>query len=181
MGRLALAKKNSSIPSSEGRRCGGRPSAFLRDPGATRRINHVALEVGTWTRLSRSMAGSSSFACGGGCRAWRSSTSATGSSLGRSVHQGTSRARRHEPGRACSSRRRRSRSSARRAWRRTTIVPASYSEAHADVAQLVEHQLPKLRVVGSSPIVRSGNGRFYPARMTRNSPVRASYSVCDGP
>ena len=25
----------------------------------------------------------------------------------------------------------------------------------ADVAQLVEHQLPKLRVVGSSPIVRS--------------------------
>src|SRR5438445_10234015 len=27
--------------------------------------------------------------------------------------------------------------------------------AHADVAQLVEHQLPKLRVVGSSPIVRS--------------------------
>src|SRR5665647_2107336 len=29
------------------------------------------------------------------------------------------------------------------------------SDAQADVAQLVEHQLPKLRVVGSSPIVRS--------------------------
>lgn len=27
---------------------------------------------------------------------------------------------------------------------------------HAGVAQLVEHQLPKLRVVGSSPIARFG-------------------------
>src|SRR5262245_38679754 len=27
-------------------------------------------------------------------------------------------------------------------------------EAHADVAQLVEHQLPKLRVAGSNPVVR---------------------------
>jgi hypothetical protein len=26
---------------------------------------------------------------------------------------------------------------------------------HADVAQLVEHQLPKLRVAGSNPVVRS--------------------------
>ena len=25
---------------------------------------------------------------------------------------------------------------------------------HADVAQLVEHQLPKLRVAGSNPVVR---------------------------
>ncbi len=29
-----------------------------------------------------------------------------------------------------------------------------YPEPHADVAQLVEHQLPKLRVAGSNPVVR---------------------------
>jgi hypothetical protein len=34
-----------------------------------------------------------------------------------------------------------------------------YPGVHADVAQLVEHQLPKLRVVGSSPIVRSRKAR----------------------
>ena len=32
------------------------------------------------------------------------------------------------------------------------------SPHHAGVAQLVEHQLPKLRVVGSSPIARSQKG-----------------------
>ena len=30
-----------------------------------------------------------------------------------------------------------------------------YNRSHADVAQLVEHQLPKLRVAGSNPVVRS--------------------------
>src|SRR3954454_22720591 len=33
-------------------------------------------------------------------------------------------------------------------------LPALRLGPRADVAQLVEHQLPKLRVVGSSPIVR---------------------------
>ena len=30
-----------------------------------------------------------------------------------------------------------------------------YPDRRADVAQLVEHQLPKLRVAGSNPVVRS--------------------------
>src|SRR5439155_21996750 len=32
---------------------------------------------------------------------------------------------------------------------------AGYTVPRADVAQLVEHQLPKLRVAGSNPVVRS--------------------------
>src|SRR4051812_25691430 len=40
----------------------------------------------------------------------------------------------------------------------------------ADVAQLVEHRLPKPRVVGSSPIVRS-----------RKGPLRRVFRCCGGP
>ena len=35
-------------------------------------------------------------------------------------------------------------------------LPAGRFPAHAGVAQLVEHQLPKLRVAGSIPVARSG-------------------------
>ncbi len=54
-------------------------------------------------------------------------------------------------------------------WIRSGLVRARLeSAAQADVAQLVEHQLPKLRVVGSSPIVRfigtACMGRFLVAR-----------------
>ena len=53
-----------------------------------------------------------------------------------------------------------------------------YNGAGADVAQLVEHQLPKLRVVGSSPIVRfekpakseSGRDSGPPGRFDRRRP-----------
>ncbi len=34
---------------------------------------------------------------------------------------------------------------------------SSLCDFHAGVAQLVEHQLPKLRVAGSSPVSRSGS------------------------
>ena len=37
---------------------------------------------------------------------------------------------------------------------RRTMSGNGYSKRFAGVAQLVEHQLPKLRVVGSSPIAR---------------------------
>jgi hypothetical protein len=43
--------------------------------------------------------------------------------------------------------------SARPPMRRPAI---RYPDPHADVAQLVEHQLPKLGVAGSNPVVRSG-------------------------
>ena len=33
--------------------------------------------------------------------------------------------------------------------------PEVYSDQHADVAQLVEHHLAKVRVAGSNPVVRS--------------------------
>ena len=36
-------------------------------------------------------------------------------------------------------------------------VGVRYPEPNADVAQLVEHQLPKLRVAGSNPVVRFTN------------------------
>jgi hypothetical protein len=39
--------------------------------------------------------------------------------------------------------------------RRPLALPPLEFRSHAGVAQLVEHQLPKLRVVGSSPIARS--------------------------
>jgi len=43
-------------------------------------------------------------------------------------------------------------------------LPLRYPRSRADVAQSVEHQLPKLRVAGSIPVVRSkkgpGNGAF---------------------
>jgi hypothetical protein len=47
------------------------------------------------------------------------------------------------------------------------------SAGQADVAQLVEHQLPKLRVVGSSPIVRS--------RMVDRKPACSAGSASLGP
>jgi hypothetical protein len=37
---------------------------------------------------------------------------------------------------------------------RLSRLAMRYPERHADVAQLVEHQLPKLGVAGSSPVVR---------------------------
>ena len=39
--------------------------------------------------------------------------------------------------------------------RRTVRVSLLQCFAHADVAQLVEHHLAKVRVAGSSPVVRS--------------------------
>jgi hypothetical protein len=39
--------------------------------------------------------------------------------------------------------------------------------SHADVAQLVERQLPKLEVAGSKPVVRS----LYPPFLPKISPV----------
>jgi hypothetical protein len=48
----------------------------------------------------------------------------------------------------------------------------------ADVAQLVEHRLPKPRVVGSSPIVRSGKGPHTRAFFVRgDAPARQSLSA----
>src|SRR3954464_14850524 len=38
-------------------------------------------------------------------------------------------------------------------------TPLLSSTAHADVAQLVEHHLAKVRVAGSNPVVRSTNAR----------------------
>ncbi len=35
--------------------------------------------------------------------------------------------------------------------------------SYADVAQLVEHHLAKVRVAGSNPVVRSGRGKPVPA------------------
>ena len=37
--------------------------------------------------------------------------------------------------------------------------PATSRLGHADVAQLVEHHLAKVRVAGSSPVIRSGDWR----------------------
>src|SRR5438045_9146418 len=45
-------------------------------------------------------------------------------------------------------------------------------ERHADVAQLVEHQLPKLRVAGSIPVVRL-------ARTSRNPLEEAGFGVSE--
>ena len=44
----------------------------------------------------------------------------------------------------------------KRSWVRLPLSPLGYIESYiAGVAQLVEHQLPKLRVAGSSPVSRS--------------------------
>src|SRR5213592_5149201 len=52
-------------------------------------------------------------------------------------------------------------------WQR--LVEPELSWSHADVAQLVEHQLPKLRVAGSNPVVRffSSRGRSHHALFAR--------------
>ena len=42
-----------------------------------------------------------------------------------------------------------------------TYFCAPKAEANAAVAQLVEHQLPKLRVAGSSPVCRSKERRNF--------------------
>jgi hypothetical protein len=42
-------------------------------------------------------------------------------------------------------------------------LPFATLGPHADVAQLVEHQLPKLRVAGSIPVVRFGATKPKPA------------------
>ena len=46
---------------------------------------------------------------------------------------------------------------------------------HAVVAQLVEHQLPKLRVAGSSPVYRS----FHPQRRVLPNPGRHAVVILD--
>ena len=45
------------------------------------------------------------------------------------------------------------------AWKATTRGGRTTFAAQAGVAQLVEHQLPKLRVAGSNPVSRSGPHR----------------------
>src|SRR5689334_2424825 len=49
--------------------------------------------------------------------------------------------------------------------------------AHADVAQLVEHQLPKLRVAGSIPVVRLFDGNPAPFRGVMTTSVDLRFSA----
>ena len=44
---------------------------------------------------------------------------------------------------------------------RASHVAAGYHDVHADVAQLVEHHLAKVRVAGSSPVVRSRSAAIF--------------------
>jgi hypothetical protein len=62
-------------------------------------------------------------------------------------------------------------------------VDRRYNPPRADVAQLVEHQLPKLRVAGSNPVVRSSVRRAH-ARLRRGAgggPLRAHSAAASPP